>query len=252
MGYLPVVLAFGLIMLAVERMHPGRQFERVAGWRGRAIALTATQATVAILATFAWDRWFAGVAPWHIGGHGLVLDGLLGYLVLTFVYYWWHRARHEIPWLWQWLHQIHHSACSIEVLTSFYKHPVELLVNGVLTSAILTLALGLDAASSSLAVLLAGVAELFYHWNVRTPHWLGYLIQRPESHCIHHLRGFHRRNYSDLPLWDILFGTFANPRTQPTPCGFGPEAECRIADMLVGTIVPEDAAPSRHQPSRER
>ena len=41
------------------------------------------------------------------------------------------------------------------------------------------LALGLDAASSSLAVLLAGVAELFYHWNVRTPHWLGYFDPAP-------------------------------------------------------------------------
>ena len=68
MGYLPVVLAFGLIMLAVERMHPGRQFERVAGWHGRAIALTVTQAAVAIVATFAWDRWFAGaraLADWR-------------------------------------------------------------------------------------------------------------------------------------------------------------------------------------------
>ena len=145
MGYLPVVLASGLLMLAVERMRPGRQFERVAGWHGRAIALTVTQAAVAIVATFAWDRWFAGLAPWRIGGHGLVPDALIGYLVLTFVYYWWHRARHEIPWLWQWLHQIHHSACSIEVLTSFYKHPAELLANGILTSTILYLALGLDA-----------------------------------------------------------------------------------------------------------
>lgn len=251
MGYLPVVLAFGLVMLAVERTHPGRRFERVAGWPGRAVALTAAQAAVAILATLMWDRWFADLAPWHLGGHGFVPDALLGYLVLTFVYYWWHRARHEIPLLWQWLHQIHHSACSIEVLTSFYKHPVELLLNGVLTSAILQLALGLDPGSASLAVLLAGVAELFYHWNVRTPRWIGYFIQRPESHCIHHLRGFHRSNYSDLPLWDMLFGTFDNPRGQPTPCGFGPAAERRFGAMLVGTLVPEDAAPSRHKASRE-
>ena len=91
------------------------------------------------------------------------------------------------------------------------------------------------------------LAELFYHWNIRTPRWLGYLVQRPESHCIHHLRGFHRCNYSDLPLWDILFGTFANPRAQPIPCGFGPKAERRIADMLAGKLVPEDAAPGGHR-----
>ena len=245
MGYLPVVFALGLAMLARERIHPGRLFERVAGWHTRAIALTVTQAAIAVLATFAWDQWLRGLAPWRLGGHGLVADALMGYLALTFVYYWWHRARHEIPLLWRWLHQIHHSACSIEVLTSFYKHPIELLVNGMLTSAILYLVLGLDTASASLAVLLAGLAELFYHWNVGTPRWVGYFIQRPESHCIHHLRGFHRHNYSDLPLWDILFGTFHNPRTQPTPCGFGPDAERKLPAMLVGRLVPEDRESAR-------
>ena len=96
-----------------------------------------------------------------------------GYFVITFVYYWWHRARHEIPFLWQWLHQIHHSACSIEVLTSFYKHPVEISSTASSRPRSSISLLGLDAASASLAVLLAGIAELFYHWNVRTPRWLG-------------------------------------------------------------------------------
>ncbi len=48
--------------------------------------------------------------------------------------------------------------------------------------------------------------------NIRTPQWLGYIVQRPESHSVHHGRGVHHYNYSDLPLFDILFGTFRNPR----------------------------------------
>ena len=44
---------------------------------------------------------------------------LLGYLTITFVYYWWHRARHEHPWLWRYLHQIHHSPARLEIVTSF-------------------------------------------------------------------------------------------------------------------------------------
>ena len=115
-------------------------------------------------------------------------------------------------------------------------------MNGILTSAILYLVVGLDAASASLAVLFAGIAELFYHWNVRTPRWLGYFIQRPESHCIHHLRGWHRNNYSDLPLWDILFGTFENPGTQPIPCGFGPVPEQQLASMVLGKNVADGPA----------
>lgn len=234
MDYAVVVLALGLIMLGIERSHPGRIFESVDGWHARAVCLNLVQAAIACVATLTWDRWMPELARWRLGGHGLIADALLGYFVITFVYYWWHRARHEIPVLWRWLHQVHHSACSLEVLTSFYKHPAEIVINGVLSSAILYTLLGLDASSSGLALLIAGAAELFYHWNVKTPHCLGYLIQRPESHCIHHLRGWHRSNYSDLPLWDILFGTFDNPHTQPMPCGFGPERERRLGAMLVG------------------
>jgi sterol desaturase/sphingolipid hydroxylase (fatty acid hydroxylase superfamily) len=77
------------------------------------------------------------------------------------------------------------------------------------------------------------LAELFYHWNVRTPYWLGYVFQRPESHCVHHQEGVHSFNYSDLPVWDILFGTFRNPRRFDARCGFG-EGEHRLAVMLAG------------------
>ena len=55
-------------------------------------------------------------------------------------------------------------------------------------------------------------SAIFQHANVRTPRWLGYFVQRPESHSLHHERGVHRDNYSDLPVFDMLFGTFRNPR----------------------------------------
>ena len=58
------------------------------------------------------------------------------YFVATFVFYWWHRWRHEVPILWRWLHQLHHSPQRIEVITSFYKHPLEIAVNSVLSTAI--------------------------------------------------------------------------------------------------------------------
>ena len=79
---------------------------------------------------------------------------------------------------------------------------------------------------------------MFQHANIKTPYWLGYLIQRPESHAVHHGRGIHRYNYSDLPLWDILFGTFRNPRTvEGLQVGFYRGASARIPEMLVGRDV---------------
>src|SRR6202011_1341529 len=120
--------------------------------------------------------------------------------------------------LWRWVHQVHHSPQRIEVITSFYKHPIEIAANTVLSSATLYLLLGVGPASASLAVLLSGIAELLYHWNVRTPYWMGYFFQRPESHCVHHQEGLHSFNYSDLPLWDLMFGTLKNPREWQRRC----------------------------------
>ena len=39
-------------------------------------------------------------------------------------------------------HQVHHSPQRIEIITSFYKHPFEILANSVLSSAILYLLVG--------------------------------------------------------------------------------------------------------------
>ena len=206
----------------------------------RALALTAAQAGVVWLAGATWDGWLRGHRPWSGDALGLFPGALLGYLAITFLYYFWHRARHEVPFLWRWLHQLHHSPQRLEVIASFYKHPLEVVANGVLSSAIVYLGVGLSAEPAALAVLLTGLAELFYHWNVRTPRWLGFVIQRPESHCVHHQSGLHAYNYADLPLWDWLFGTLHNPHRFDARCGFG-ENEHRLAEMLRGVDVSETA-----------
>jgi sterol desaturase/sphingolipid hydroxylase (fatty acid hydroxylase superfamily) len=236
------VLAAALVMIAVEQMHPGRRWPMVQGWVPRALLLSVAQAAAVFVTGLTWDRWFPQSRIWDASGLGVVTGAAIGYLAITFVYYWWHRARHEIPVIWRWLHQVHHSPQRIEVITSFYKHPLEQIANGALSSCVLFGLVGLDPAAAALAVTFTGLAELFYHWNVRTPYWLGFLIQRPESHCLHHRTGSHRSNYADLPLWDMLFGTFENPRHLEATCGFGPEREARLGAMLLGRdLYPQGA-----------
>jgi hypothetical protein len=40
------------------------------------------------------------------------------------------------------LHQVHHSASRIEILTSFYKHPLEMAANSIIISVVLFAVLG--------------------------------------------------------------------------------------------------------------
>lgn len=231
------VLALAVLMLAVERLKPGRQFPSVRGWWGRAIALNLVQIGIVFVAGTTWDGWLVRNRPWSADSLGLAGGAIVGYVVVTFIYYWWHRARHASDFLWRWFHQFHHSPQRIEIITSFYKHPFELVVNGILSSAIVYWLVGLDVKAATLAVTLTGIAELFYHWNVRTPYWVGFVIQRPESHLVHHEQGLHAFNYGDLPLWDMLFGTFRNPKAWDAKCGFADDRELRMSDLLLGRDV---------------
>ena len=233
-----IVLGVGIAMFAVEFLAPGRRWPQVTGWWTRAIALNAVQAGMVFLAGVTWDRWLRSVSVWNaeavLGQNG---GAIFGYLMITFIYYWWHRARHQVPVLWRIFHQVHHSPQRIEVVTSFYKHPIEIVVNSILSSAILYTLCGLNPQAAVLAVLLTGLAELFYHWNVKTPYWVGFIFQRPESHCVHHKLGWHTQNYSDLPIWDMMFGTFHNPKNFDASCGFADDREVRLGDMLIGRDV---------------
>ena len=232
-----VMTGAAVAMIVVELLVSARSWPRVAGWWTRALLLNGFQFGTAWVAGHSWERWMSQLRPWSADGLGVFWGAIVGYVAITFVYYWWHRWRHTVRPLWRWLHQVHHSPERIEIITSFYKHPLEIVANSLLSTAILYFIVGIGPEAAAYAILLTGLAELFYHWNVRTPYWLGFIVQRPESHCVHHQRDLHAYNYADLPLWDICFGTFRNPRRWDECCGFAEGCECRLGEMLRGVEV---------------
>ena len=237
MVVLSIVATAALGMIVYECFRPGRKWPAVRGWWFRAVLLNSFQVFSVWFAGTAWDGWLVRHRFFSSARLGSLGGALLGYFTITFVFYWWHRWRHASPFLWRWVHQIHHSPQRLEIVTSFYKHPFEILLDSLFMSVILYLAVGVGPRAAAGAVMLSGLAELVYHWNVKTPHWLGYFFQRPESHCVHHQEGVHAFNYSDLPLWDMLFGTYRNPRGWHARCGFGPASESRLGEMLRGVDI---------------
>jgi sterol desaturase/sphingolipid hydroxylase (fatty acid hydroxylase superfamily) len=103
--------------------------------------------------------------------------------------------------------------------------------------------LGLDPRAAAIVGALGALNGMIQHVNLRTPRWLAVLCQRPEAHCLHHERGVHARNYSDLPLWDWLFGTFENPGEFAGEVGFDPPADRRVGAMLAFRDVNGPGAP---------
>ncbi len=160
------------------------------------------------------------------------LQGLLGWFIGTFFFYWWHRARHHFNVLWRVFHQVHHSPARIEMLTSFYKHPVEIIADSMLASALIFCLLGASPQAAAWFNAFAVLGEYFYHSNLRTPQWIGYFLQRPEHHSIHHQLDVHEFNYGDITWWDRLFGTFRDTHAFAPECGFPQQHEVNLGRMI--------------------
>ena len=174
--------------------------------------------------------WLGAIHLIDLSGWGLY--GAIPAVVLTtFFTYWTHRIQHRFDLLWRVGHQLHHGVVRVDIGSSMIFHPIDLLVQVTATSVASAL-LGITPHAAGLAGVAGFVIALFQHWNIATPQWAGYLIQRPEAHCLHHERDVHARNFGDLPVWDMLFGTFVNPKTVDVPVGFEPERSRRWLAMI--------------------
>src|SRR4051812_20159731 len=229
--FLIFVVAAGCFI--VERFWPAMELPRVRAWWPRVIVINTIQLALTLLAGETWNRWLGRVSLLHFSEHLHQWSAALAvYLFSSFIFYWWHRYRHESQFLWRTMHQIHHSARRMEMFTAFYKHPVEIFVNSIITSLIVFGVFGCDLGAAAYYTLFIAAGEMFYHWNIKTPRWVGYLFQRPESHRVHHQFRHHTNNFSDLPIWDMLFRTFRNPAKFRGRCGYEDWREDRFDDML--------------------
>lgn len=230
---LPLIFAVAVGCLVLERARPGWALPFVKTWPLRVVVINLVQLGVVLLAGALWETWLSKWSLFHLSRSvGPALGGFIAYFLATFVFYWWHRWRHEVDLLWLGFHQIHHSPQRLELITSFYKHPGEMIFNSILGSLLVYTVLGLSLEAGAVYTACTAIGEFFYHTNVRTPRWVGYFFQRPEMHRIHHQYGHHKSNYGDIPWWDMLFGTYENPPSWDDRCGFDDEKEQRLLAML--------------------
>jgi sterol desaturase/sphingolipid hydroxylase (fatty acid hydroxylase superfamily) len=229
---LTIIAIFAACFL-LERAAPGWRLPNVRTWPLRVLLINAVQLAVVLLAGVTWERWASSWSLFHLSDFvNPAAGGVIAYFIATFVFYWWHRLRHENDFLWLAFHQIHHSPQRLEVITSFYKHPGEMVVNSIIGSLLVYTTLGLSPEAGAIYTFCTAIGEFFYHTNVKTPRWIGYVFQRPEMHRIHHQYGRHKNNYGDITWWDMLFGTYENPREWNGRCGYDDAKEQQLAAML--------------------
>lgn len=227
-----MIVVTTVIFFAAERLFPGRALPSSRGWYWRALLVNLMQLGITLATARLWIDIFGQASLFKIRAWEVPLaEGFVGWFVGTFFFYWWHRLRHARGW-WLLFHQIHHSPSRIEVVTSFYKHPVEIFSDAVLSALVLYPLLGSSVMGAFWYNFFAATGEYFYHANVKTPRWLRFLIQTPELHSVHHQYDVHNYNFADIPLWDRLFGTYKDATEFAERCGFPVGSEERLGAML--------------------
>lgn len=143
---------------------------------------------------------------WWSGWQGLAVD----VLILDFWIYWWHRANHEIPFLWR-FHEVHHLDEFLDASSAFRFHFGEVMLSAVVRAVVIWL-MDIPLASVVIFETLVLSMALFHHSNVNLPDWLekplSKIIVTPSIHWVHHhaIRADTDSNYANtLSMWDILF-----------------------------------------------
>lgn len=242
---LAIVAAF-FVFLGVEALAPsGREMPAVRHWRkigiaGFALTLVVFVGTPLLIVPLlpeqmtlidlsGWGAW-AFVPVW---------------MLTTFLGYWAHRVMHYFDVLWRAGHQLHHSVVRVDMGSAMIFHPVDAIVQQVLTGLLAAGVLGASAEAAGWAGLWGTLVAYYQHWNVRTPAWTGWFIQRPEAHLLHHEKDVHARNFGDMPLWDRLFGTYGAPQDRPVEVGFERERARRWLAMAAMVDVNKAAGPEK-------
>jgi len=232
--------------LVLDFVVRARRFDTPRGWRLRALAVTAG----AFWLSLKVGELFAATLPaWtllDLSGLGAGLGALVGVVVYELFHYGYHRTAHAWGWLWRTSHRMHHAPESLDAFGAWYLHPIDVLAFNSIGILVAFPLLGLTPEAGAWMGAFLAFNAMFQHANLRTPRWLGWIIQRPEAHGVHHGRGVHRFNYSDLPLWDFVFGTLRNPARFEGKVGFYDGASSRLGTLLLGRKLeaPEGVGPT--------
>ncbi len=168
--------------------------------------------------------WLDGALPQafraRVGALPFALQAVLVIVLCDFSIYWAHRLSHRVPLLWR-FHRTHHTAEQLDWLAAYREHPVDGLYTLTVEN-LPALLLGFRLEAIAGFILFRGLWAVFIHSNVRLP--LGpfkVLLGSPELHHWHHDKqiGGHKNFANLFPVWDVLFGTYHAPGTEPGAYG---------------------------------
>jgi alkylglycerol monooxygenase len=217
----------------------------VARWRGRpayrsadtinSIGLGVISQVTGVfskLLTFGIYAWVAAHLALFQLPAGNLLVWALALLAYDFLYYWLHRAGHEVNILWA-AHVVHHQSEHYNLSTALRQSS-----SGVLLGWLFYLPMALLGIPLTVFVVVA-LSDLLYQFWVHTEQigrlgWFDHVFCSPSNHRAHHAVNdrYLDRNYGGvLIIWDRLFGTFVEEDERDPPV-YGTRAPLRSWNPL--------------------
>ncbi len=236
-----IVFAIFILLMIAEELFPGRRLPHVRFWKLKGIVSFIIYFFLSSYLPLIWNEYLAAYQIFELNFLGDYGGAVVALLVYELGVYGWHRSMHKSNLLWKVFHQMHHSAERVDTYGAFYFSPMDMLGFTILTSLAMVWVAGFTAYASIYAIYGATFLAVIQHANIKTPQWMGYIFQRPESHSLHHAKNIHAYNYSDLPLFDILFGSFRNPKEFAKETGFYEGASAKITDMILFKDINKNA-----------
>lgn len=154
----------------------------------------------------------------------LLLYSISVVILYDLVFYIVHLAMHKIPFLWE-FHKIHHSATSLNPITQYRLHPVELILNNLSYAIVSGVMMGVIDyfsyeqlnLSQYFSANVFSMVFLFWGANLRHSHvklkyftFLERFFISPYQHQIHHSdnpKHFDKNIGAKFAIWDWIFGT---------------------------------------------
>lgn len=150
----------------------------------------------------------------------VVVQGALVVVLADGLEYGRHRLLHRVAWLWP-LHALHHRVDRLHVL----KGPRNTILDMGMRSLVVYAPLAAAGVPPELLLcypLATVVLGPIAHANIdfRFPAFVHRVLVTPPGHRLHHARdlALSDGNFAVVtPLWDVVFGTFHDPASEPAP-----------------------------------
>ncbi|MGC4021152.1 MAG: sterol desaturase family protein [Cyclobacteriaceae bacterium] len=157
---------------------------------------------------------FSTMAFFHISKNWLTF--LLAFIVVDFLFYWYHFLSHRFKLLWA-FHLIHHSSPWMNLTTAYRLNWLGVLISPIFF--LLAVIIGFAPSTVAVCIAINLVYQFFLHTElVSKLGWLEKFLNTPSNHRVHHGSNvkYIDKNFGGfLIIWDRLFGTYQEEEEKP-------------------------------------